>query len=49
MIDVAKEKGVESVYGIIMADNLKMIHLCERLGFTIRKEHENAVAELTLK
>ena len=49
LIDVAKEKGVESIFGIILNDNLKMIRLAEKLGFTIKREHENVIAELKLK
>lgn len=49
LIDVAKEKGVETIYGIIMAENLKMIRLCEKLGFTTRREQDNIIAELKLK
>ena len=49
LIGVAKEKGIESVYGIIMSENLKMIRLCEKLGFSIRREEENIVAELKLR
>ena len=49
LIEVAKEKGVESIYGIIMSENLKMIRLCEKLGFTTQREQENILAELKLK
>jgi acetyltransferase len=49
LIDVAKEKGVETIFGIILSENLKMIRLAEKLGFTIKREHENVVAELKLK
>jgi acetyltransferase len=49
LIGVAKEKGIESMYGIIMHENLKMIRLCEKLGFSIRREQDNVVAELKLK
>jgi acetyltransferase len=49
LIDVAKEKGVESIYGIIMSENLAMIRLCEKLGFSTRREQDNVIAELKLK
>lgn len=49
LIEVAKEKGVDSIFGIIMAENLKMIRLCEKLGFTTRREQENVIAELKLE
>jgi acetyltransferase len=49
LIEVGKEKGVESIYGIILPDNRQMIGLCEKLGFSIRKDRDNVVAELKLK
>jgi len=49
LIEVAKEKGVESIYGIIMGENLKMIRLCEKLGFTTKREHEDIRVELKLR
>ena len=49
LIDVARDKGVETIFGIILTENLKMIRLAEKLGFTIKREQENVVAELKLK
>jgi acetyltransferase len=49
LIEFAKEKGVESIYGIIMGENLKMVRLAEKLGFTTRREQENIIAELKIK
>ena len=49
LIGVAKEKGIENMYGIIMSENLKMIRLCEKLGFSIRREEDNVIAELKLR
>jgi acetyltransferase len=49
LIEVAKEKGVETIFGIVMSENVKMIQLCEKLGFTTRREQENVIAELKLK
>jgi len=49
LVEVAKEKGLETIYGDIMPENLKMIRLCEKLGFTIRRERESVIAELKLK
>jgi acetyltransferase len=49
LIGVAREKGVESIYGIIMSENLNMIKLCEKLGFSIRREQENVIAELRIR
>src|SRR5208282_3141025 len=49
LIGFAKEKGVTSIYGVIMTDNLAMIRFCEKLGFTIRRIPDNVIAELKLK
>jgi acetyltransferase len=49
LIGFAREKGVDTIYGIIMPENLKMIRLCEKLGFSTKREQENIVAELKLK
>jgi acetyltransferase len=49
LIEVAREKGVEAIYGIVMSENLKMINLCEKLGFSRHREQDNVVVELRLK
>jgi acetyltransferase len=49
LIDFAKEKGVESIYGIIVPENLRMIRFCEKLGFSIQRKEDNVLAELNLK
>lgn len=49
LIDVAREKSVETIYGIIMSENVKMVSLCEKLGFITRREQDDVVAELKLK
>ena len=49
LIEVAREKGVETIYGIIMSENIKMISLCEKLGFSTRRDQDNMIVELKLK
>lgn len=49
LIGFAREKGVDTIYGIIMPENIKMIRLCEKLGFSTRRDQENIIAELKLK
>ena len=49
LIDVAREKDVETIYGIIMSENVKMIRLCEKLGFSSRREQDDVIVELKLK
>ena len=48
LIEFAREKGIETIYGTVMSENIKMIQLCEKLGFTTKREHENVIAELKL-
>jgi len=35
LIGIAQEKGLEELYGIIQADNRRMLSLCEKLGFKV--------------
>jgi acetyltransferase len=49
LIEVAREKDVELIYGIIMSENLSMIKLCEKLGFSTRRDQENVIAELRIR
>jgi acetyltransferase len=49
LISVAEEKGLESMYGIVLPENANMIHLCEKLGFTVERRHEEVVVELKLR
>jgi acetyltransferase len=35
LIGIAQEKGLKSIYGIVLNDNTKMLNLTKRLGFTI--------------
>ena len=35
LIGIAQEKGLKSIYGIVLNDNTKMLNLTKRLGFTV--------------
>jgi acetyltransferase len=35
LIDIGRERGLKSVYGIVMADNTKMLTLAKELGFSV--------------
>jgi acetyltransferase len=48
LIEFAREKGLDTIYGTVMSENIKMIQLCEKLGFTVKREHENVHADLKL-
>ncbi len=50
LIGIAQEKGLDDLYGIVLADNRKMLRVCERLGFTVRPfEDDLCKVVLTLK
>lgn len=49
LIGVAQEKGLESIYGIILPENQGMISLCKKLGFQLEKKPDGIIAELKLK
>ncbi len=48
LIEIANEKGLESIYGIILPENEVMIRLCEKMGFTIKRSREEVIATLNL-
>jgi acetyltransferase len=48
LIEVAREKDADSIYGVIMTGNMAMIRLCEKLGFVTRREQDSVIAELKL-
>ena len=37
LIGVAQDKGLRSIYGIVLNDNRKMLGLAKKLGFTTRR------------
>ena len=49
LIQIAYEKGLDSIYGVVMPENTKMIELCKKLGFDIRYTPEEVIVELNLK
>jgi acetyltransferase len=47
LIGIAQEKGLEEFYGIVLADNRKMLRICQKLGFTARP-FEDDLCRITL-
>ncbi len=43
IVGIAKEKGLDSIYGVTMNENLRMINLARRLGATIERYNEDEV------
>ena len=48
IIEVGKDMGLESIYGYIITDNDKMVHLCTLKGF-VMEPSEEGVSKATLK
>ena len=40
MIDIAREKGLKEIFGIVLSENKKMLALCRSMGFTTNREPE---------
>ena len=38
LIGIAEERGIKTIYGIVSNENVRMLNLSRRLGFTIAKE-----------
>jgi len=49
LIEIAEEKGLELIYGVVMPENTRMIELCKKLGFEIRYTPEEVIVEMNLK
>ena len=50
VLDIAKEKGVESVYAIMLPDNYRALSLTKKMGFTIEYLEDSTVkGSLNLK
>ena len=48
LIEIANEKGLETIYGVVMPENTRMIELCKKLGFDVRYTPEEVIVELNL-
>lgn len=50
MLEICKDKKLETVYGIMLHDNVRAINLMKKMGFTIQTEEDGAVkGTLSLK
>ncbi|MFA5365308.1 MAG: GNAT family N-acetyltransferase [Candidatus Bathyarchaeia archaeon] len=49
VIEISKEKGLESVYALMLPDNYRAIRLLRKMGFTIQYETDVTKASLSLK
>ena len=49
IIDIGKDIGLKAIFGEILAENTKMIHLCNKTGFEIKRlDEENFLVTLDL-
>jgi acetyltransferase len=48
LIGIGEDKDLESIYGIVLPDNKKMVDLCRALGFDIKYGRDEVVVELEL-
>jgi acetyltransferase len=48
LIDIAEDKRLESIYGVILKDNRSMLSLCREMGFTLTPQEDVMKAELAL-
>lgn len=49
VIDIAEEKRLESIYGVVLRENSPMLSLCREMGFTLHPEEDYVRVELALK
>ncbi|MCS7145278.1 MAG: GNAT family N-acetyltransferase [Nitrososphaerota archaeon] len=49
IIEIAQERGLDSIYGIVLPENVKMIGLCRKLGFEIKHRGDEVYVELKLR
>ncbi len=50
LIGIAQEKGLEKIYGTVLKDNIRMLKMCEGLGFDIKDYTDDSKwVELPLK
>ena len=49
MIEVCKDKGLETIYGVMLPDNYRAINLMKKMGFNIKYEEDIVKATLNLK
>ena len=49
MIEICKDRGLETVYALTLADNYRAIRLLKKRGFTLQYRNDEAKATLNLK
>lgn len=50
LLDYARSRGIQEVYGEVLSENRSMLHICEKLGFTRRRDPADmSVMHVSLK
>ncbi|HYB06870.1 MAG TPA: bifunctional acetate--CoA ligase family protein/GNAT family N-acetyltransferase [Nitrososphaerales archaeon] len=49
VIDIASEKHLESIYGVVLRENQPMLSLCREMGFSLHPEEDYVRVELPLE
>jgi acetyltransferase len=42
LIEIAREAGIEELFGEVLAENHRMVEMCRELGFTVRRDPHDA-------
>ena len=49
LIDIAEEKRLESIFGVVLKDNTPMLALCKEMGFSFTPREDYTEVELALR
>jgi len=49
LIDIAEERRLESIYGVVLKDNAPMLTLCKEMGFSLKPTQDYTEVELALR
>jgi acetyltransferase len=49
LINIAEEKRLESIFGVVLKDNAPMLSLCKEMGFTLTPREDYSEVELALR
>ena len=48
MLEVARDKGIRSIYASVLLKNLKMIHMLKSRGFSLKPDEDKTTFEAEL-
>jgi acetyltransferase len=47
-LNIAKERGIETIWGVVLRENQGMLALARNLGFSVSRSQEPTELELTI-